>query len=198
MTSPESGGITVSAIVAVARNNVIGRDNRLPWHIPADLKYFKAMTLGRPIVMGRRSWDSLGRPLPGRMNIVVSRTMERLASGAGTAHFGEHEESPLSAEPSVASLEEGPFLCPSIESALQLARKAAARLGKTEIMIAGGAQIYAAAMPYTQRLYLTRIERAYDGDTVWPGLEEKDWRLVSEEKHDGDPPFAFQIFDRIG
>ncbi|HBB77280.1 MAG TPA: diacylglycerol kinase, partial [Pseudomonas sp.] len=122
--------IPLAMIAALAQNRVIGLDNKMPWHLPADLKHFKAMTLGKPIVMGRKTWDSLGRPLPGRLNLVVSRQPGLSLEGAET--FG------------------------SLEDALQRAEQWAREQEATEIMLIGGAQLYQQALPLAQRLYLTR------------------------------------------
>ncbi len=179
----------VSAIAAVARNGVIGKDNAMPWHIAADLKYFKRMTLGKPVFMGRKSFESLGKPLPGRLNIVITGQPERL----------RQQETPLFHEmESAANIPDGRH-----ETRLVIVRTIgeaiaeAAKTGAPEIMNTGGAQIYAAAMPYTQRLYLTRIERDFDGDTFFPALDDKDWKLVSSEPHDGDPAYAFTVLERV-
>src|SRR5690606_38923841 len=115
----------------LAENRVIGLDNHMPWHLPADLKHFKATTLGKPIIMGRKTWDSLGRPLPGRLNIVVSRQSGLELEGAEV--FG------------------------NLPAALQRADQWAREQGVEELMLIGGAQLYAEALPLAERLYLTRI-----------------------------------------
>lgn len=162
--------VRIAAIVAMARNRMIGKDNALPWHIPGDLQYFKRTTMGKPVILGRKTYESIGRPLPGRPNIIISRDPAKLN-------------------------DPGIFPVGSIEAALDKARTMAADSGAEEIMIVGGAQIYKAAMPYTDRIYLTRIERDYDGDTWFDALGD-DWQLVEDEPHDGDPPYRFQVWDR--
>lgn len=159
----------IAAIVAMAQNRVIGRDNALPWHIPADLKYFKAVTMGKPMIMGRKCYDSLGRPLPGRANIVISRTQNA---------------PPIN--------ENGPFYVASLEAALKEAGKTASQ----DIMIIGGGEIYRQAMPLVQRLYLTLVHRDYEGDVFFPDFSWDDWRIVSQEGHDGEPEFTFFTLEK--
>ena len=125
----------ISIIVAVAENGVIGDNNRLLWHISEDLRRFKRITTGHPVVMGRKTWESLGRPLPGRENVVVTRR-ELSFDGARTVH----------------SLDEAYALFPPEE----------------EVFVIGGAQIYGEALPAADRFYLTRVHRAYEGDTRFP------------------------------
>jgi dihydrofolate reductase len=158
--------MTLSAIVAMASNRCIGRDNTLPWRLPADLKRFKQLTLGHTLVMGRKTYESIGRPLPGRTSIVVTRQRDYAPEGVQVAH--------------------------SLEQALALARG-------TEVFIAGGADLYRQAMDRVRRLYLTRLERAYEGDTFFPELDLSGWRLVAEEHHPAtatEPPFSFLTYER--
>ena len=124
--------VGLSVIVAAARNGVIGRNNALPWHLPEDLRYFKRVTMGKPIVMGRKTWESIGRPLPGRTNIVITRRPDYAAEGARV----------------VGSLEE----------ALSLAEDIALIDGSNELLVIGGAEIYKAALPLASRLYLTEVQ----------------------------------------
>ncbi|GAA5541117.1 Dihydrofolate reductase [Ochrobactrum soli] len=145
----------VSIIVAAAENGVIGRDNDMPWRLSTDLKRFKALTLGKPVIMGRRTWESIGRPLPGRPNIVVTRDANFQAEGV---HI-------------VGSLEEG----------IALGRKLAEELGAGEVCIIGGGKIYAQALPLADRVHLTRVLAAIDGDTHFPEIKSDGWRLVSSE-----------------
>lgn len=162
----------ISIIVALTSEGVIGKRNDLPWpRIPADMKYFKETTMGHPVIMGRKTWESIPekfRPLPGRVNIVLSKDPTFEAGGA--------------------------FVFPSLESALT---NAAGFLGGEEIFIIGGAQIYAEALPKTGRLYLTYVHRTFEGDTYFRGFA-KDFKNVvsSEERHDTDPPITFVVVDR--
>lgn len=167
--------IPVALIVAVARNGVIGRDNDLPWKLSGDLRWFKANTLGKPIVMGRRTWESLGRPLPGRENIVVSRGEPGLPDGV------RHRT--------------------SLEDAIALGRSVAQREQAAEVMVIGGAQLYAAAFPLASRLYLTEVDADVDGDTFFPAWNEQDWQEVESQPgaaREGDThAFRHRILQRI-
>ncbi len=159
--------MTLSAIVALASNRCIGRDNALPWRLPEDLQRFKRLTLGHTLVMGRKTYDSIGRPLPGRTTVVVTRQPDWAAPpGVRVAH--------------------------ALDEALDMA-------GPGEVFLAGGAQLYAQAMDRVRRLYLTRIERPYEGDTFFPEVDLSGWRLVADEPHpatDTTPPFRFLTYER--
>lgn len=150
----EKKEVVISIIVAMGRTRAIGKDNALLWRIPDDLKRFKALTLGHPVIMGRKTWESLPerfRPLPGRTNIVVTRQDGYDAAGAVVAH----------------SLEE--------------ARAAARAAGSDEIFIIGGAQLYAEALPTADRLYLTRVEDDTEGDAYFAAYEGEFTKKISEE-----------------
>lgn len=152
---------------------MIGRDNQLPWHLPADLKHFKALTLGKPIIMGRKTWDSLGRPLPGRLNLVVSRQAGLQLEGAEV----------------FASLEE------AVVRAEAWAREEEAE----EVMLIGGAQLYTQGLEHGDRLYLTRVELAPEGDAFFPEVSDADWHLASSIEHEASaetPAYAFQVWER--
>jgi dihydrofolate reductase len=158
----------VFLIAAMAKNRAIGIDNRLPWHLPADQRYFKAKTMGHTLIMGRRTFESIGeRPLPGRKTIVVSRRQGYAPPGVQVAR--------------------------SLDEALSLAEG-------DEVFVAGGEGIFREALPRADRLYLTRIERDFPGDTFFPEIDEPAWRLVDCERHEAtaDPPFAysFEIWER--
>ena len=159
----------LSVIAAMARNRVIGRDNQLPWHLPADLQHFKATTLGKPMIMGRRTWESLPGLLPGRPHIVVTRDPGYRAEGARVAH--------------------------SLEQAIELA----AGLGD-EVMLIGGAELYAQALPLADRLYLTEVDAEVDGDAWFPEFDPADWSLLSREDHAADErnahPYRFLSYRR--
>lgn len=139
-----------SAIAALTRNRVIGQGNGLPWRLPGDLKFFKATTLGKPVVMGRKTFQSIGRPLPGRPNIVVTRDPGFVAEGVHIAR--------------------------DIDTALDLAATLARASGAEEVMVIGGAEIYAQALPRLDRLYLTRIDAELEGDAHFPEIEPRAWR----------------------
>jgi len=158
----------LTLIAAVARNGVIGLDNTLPWRLPEDLKRFKALTLGHPIVMGRKTWESLGRPLPGRANIVVSRDPNYVAAGATTAR--------------------------SLPEAIE----AAAATGTDEVFVIGGAEIYRLALPLAQRLQLTEIDREFPGDAHFPEFDRQAWLETARERHHVEAGFdyAFVTYER--
>jgi dihydrofolate reductase len=160
----------LSIIVAVAENGVIGRDNNLPWYLPADLGRFKQLTMGHHLLMGRKTFEAIGRALPGRTTVVISR-------GRPT-------------------LPEGVELAGSLEEALSLAAAA----GEDETFVAGGAQIYHLALPRADRLYLTRVHATIEGDTRFPALTETEWTLVSQEDHTPDEKnkyrYSFLVYDR--
>ncbi len=159
---------TISLVVAAADNNIIGHRGTMPWHVSGDLKNFKAITTGKPIVMGRKTFESIGRPLPGRQNIVVTRNADWTAQGVDVA----------------ATLDD-----------------AVAQAGDVaEIMIIGGGEIYAQALPMASRVYFTRIHASPEGDTTFPALSDQDW-VQSDAKPLPQGPkdtakATFQLFDR--
>lgn len=160
----------ISLIAAVADNGVIGEGGDIPWRLPDDWRRFKRTTMGHHLVMGRKTWESIGQPLPGRTTIVVSR--------------GEPE---LPKEVDLAG---------SLEEALTLARER----GEDEVFVAGGAEIYHRALAEADRILLTRVHATPDGDTRFPDWDESDWRLVSEERHAADErhavAFTFECWER--
>ncbi len=146
---------TLSFVVAVAHNGVIGRDGTLPWRLSSDLKLFRRLTMGKPLIMGRKTWDSLGRPLDGRDNIVVTRDKVFAATGAIPAH--------------------------SVEAAVELARACAERRQVDEIMVIGGARIFEELLPQADRIYWTEVEASPPGDVHFPDFDRTRWREVSRE-----------------
>jgi dihydrofolate reductase len=165
--------LPLAMIAALADNRVIGLDNKMPWHLPADLKHFKATTLGKPIIMGRKTWDSLGRPLPGRLNLVVSRQPDLRLEGTETFT--------------------------SLEAARVRAEQWAREQGVDELMIIGGAQLYAQALGQAERLHLTRIDACPEGDTFFPAFDESEWIRTDVQAHpaDGDAPaYRFETWQR--
>ena len=166
--------LPLSLIAALGENRVIGVDNSMPWHLPGDFKYFKATTLGKPIIMGRKTWDSLGRPLPGRLNIVVSRQQDLVLEGAE--------------------------VFASLEAAVERAEVWASEQGVSEVMLIGGAQLYTQGLADADRLYLTRVGLSPQGDAWFPEFDQAQWQLVSEDKHaavDDKPAFSFEVWERI-
>ncbi len=165
--------VKLALIAAMARNRVIGRDNAMPWHLPEDLRYFKAKTLGKPIVMGRKTFDSLGRPLPGRTNIVVSRQADLTLDGAQ--------------------------VFASIDDALNAARQQAQADGVDEVMVIGGDNLYRQTLERADRIYLTRIDSEPEGDAWFPDFDEQAWTLASERAvaaGEGYPAHAYQVLER--
>ncbi|MFK3794401.1 dihydrofolate reductase [Pseudomonas piscis] len=165
--------LPLSLIAALAENRVIGIDNSMPWHLPGDFKYFKATTLGKPIIMGRKTWDSLGRPLPGRLNIVVSRQTDLALEGAE--------------------------VYPSLEAAVARAEQWALEQGASELMLIGGAQLYTQGLEQADRLYLTRVALNPEGDAWFPEFDEQRWKLVSDQPNpaQGDKPaYSFEVWER--
>lgn len=143
----------ISMVVAIGENRVIGRDGGLPWHIPSDLKLFKQTTMGKPIVMGRKTWESLGRPLPGRPHVVITRDRSYEALGASVVH--------------------------DLDQALSVAYGMAVALKEEEIMIIGGAEIYRLAMAKADRLYLTEVGLSPHGDAFFPEFDVDQWQEIS-------------------
>ena len=156
-------------IAALAENRIIGRDNQLPWHLPADLKHFKALTLGKPIIMGRKTWDSLGRPLPGRLNLVVSRQADLQLEGAE--------------------------VFASLDQAILRADEWAGEQGAEELMLIGGAQLYEQGLARAARLYLTRVALEPEGDAWFPTFSEQDWSLLEAEAHAANEPSPGYCFE---
>lgn len=166
----------ICLIVAMSRNRVIGRDNALPWHLPEDLRHFRQLTLGKPVVMGRRTFESIGRPLPGRTNIVIS------ASPGFVAPHGVHHARDL-------------------PGAIALAQGIAEREGADEIMVIGGAAVYLQAMEGADRIYLTLIDEDIEGDSFFPEIDCGQWVVSRRERGagagDARPDFAFLVLDRL-
>ncbi|MCB1520707.1 MAG: dihydrofolate reductase [Hyphomicrobiaceae bacterium] len=148
--------MVVAFVVAVARNGVIGRDGDLPWHMPSDLKLFRRLTMGKPIVMGRRTWSTLQRkPLDGRDNIVVTRDIAFRADGAIVVH--------------------------TPAAALAEARRSAIMRGTNEVIVIGGAEIYRSLLPDARRIYLTEIAAEPEGDAFFAPLDTNEWHEISRE-----------------
>ena len=156
----------LSIIAAVSQNNVIGRDNRLPWYIPEDFAWFKQHTRGHPILMGRKTYESIGRTLPGRKNVIITRNRKYKVPGAHIAH--------------------------SLEDGLNTLRTECT----SEIFIIGGQQVFRDTMKIVDRIYLTKVLCDYDGDAFMPPIPQNEFTLVFEESHSGDTPFTFLIYDR--
>lgn len=164
--------MSVCLVVAAAENNVIGVDNELPWHLPKDLQYFKQLTMSKPIVMGRKTFDSIGRPLPGRENIVITRQQDWQHEDVHVVH--------------------------DLAAAVELAQQLNPAL---DVMIIGGAEIYRQSLPLAEKIYLTRVYTELDGDAFFPALDASQWRETACEKHpacERNPyPYAFCVLERV-
>jgi dihydrofolate reductase len=166
--------MSVSIIAAVAENGVIGRGGKLPWRLKADLQRFKSLTMGHPIIMGRRTWESIARPLPGRTSIVITRQTRYSTPFAQVQVAHEWDE------------------------AHRLALTAPG--GEVESFAIGGAEVYCAAMAHARRLYLTRILASVEGDARFPPYNEAEWTLLTSEEHgadaDNDYPHSYEVHER--
>ncbi len=167
--------VHLALVVARARNGVIGRGGTLPWRLRSDMAWFKANTLGKPVIMGRRTWESLPKkPLPGRTNIVLSR------------------DEGFAPERAVA--------CATFSEAVQIAREQAADDEVDEVCVIGGSALFELALPRAKRLYLTEVEAAVQGDVLFPPFEEADWTEVRREAHEAgefdEYPFTFRVLER--
>lgn len=161
----------ISAIVAMSQGRVIGRNNEIPWYLPADFAYFKRVTLNHHIVMGRNCYESIGRPLPKRTNIIVTRNPFYIVSGCVVVH--------------------------SVDEALDLAK----RNGEDEVFIIGGGEIYAQTMHLLDKIYITEVDLNTKGSVFFPEINEAEWLLTSEEKHIKDEKnewdYTFKIYEKI-
>jgi len=162
--------LIISCIVAAAKNNVIGKDNDIPWYLPADLKYFKKRTLNHHIIMGRNCYESIGRPLPKRTNVILTRNPFYISTGCIIAH--------------------------NIEEALEIAFEN----GETEAFIIGGGKIYEQTLDLWDRLYLTNVDLKVDGDVFFPKLNMEQWEETFSEAHKADEKnlhnYTFKIFNK--
>ena len=162
----------ISLIVAVAENGMIGADNGLPWRLKGEMRHFRAATMGKPVIMGRKTYDSIGKPLPGRTNIVLTR-----AGGA---------------------VPDGVILVNSLAEAVAAARET----GADETCVMGGAEVYAQALPYTHTLHFTRVHMDARGDTVFPAFDLADWKEVSAERFEANSEdtaaYTIMQLDRTG
>jgi dihydrofolate reductase len=168
--------VPVAMIAAVASNGVIGNDNTIPWRLPSDFAHFKRMTMGKPLIMGRKTFESIGKPLPGRTNIVVS----------GTAGY----------QP------DGVLVLADLEAALARAQTIAAHDNAAEVMVGGGGAIYAEAMPLADRLYISHVELAPAGDAYFPAIDPEEWAETGEIAVPADPldsaSFRVKVYERRG
>jgi dihydrofolate reductase len=165
----------VALIAAVARNGAIGAHNGLPWRLSSDMKRFKALTIGRPLIMGRKTFESIGRSLPGRETLVVTRDAAYAPDGVAVVH--------------------------DIDAALRLGESRARALGANEIVVAGGGEIYAQTIGLAQRLHITEVDLAPDADAHFPPIDRAVWREVARERGQRGPrdeaDFAFVDYERV-
>ena len=163
--------MVLSLLVAADENNLIGKDNKLPWHLPADLKYFKNLTWGMPILMGRKTFDSIGKPLAGRKNMIITRNKDWQQEGVVVVY--------------------------TIDEAIEVAKKEDVK----ELFIIGGAEIFNTSITTADRIYLTRIHHSFEGDVYFPAISKEEWQLVKEvqgKKDEKNPyDFTFQTWERI-
>ncbi len=165
----------LSVIVAMAENGVIGRDGELPWHLSADLRRFKRLTMGHAILMGRRTWESIGRSLPGRTSIVISRQADYQTGDAKT------------------------LVAANLDDAWQIASRTDCE--QDQLFLIGGGAIYEMALPRADRLYLTRVHAAVEGEVSFPAVAWHEWQLKEQSHHVADPlndfPYTFEMYERV-
>ena len=171
----QDGGPVIALVVAMGENGALGKDGDLPWRLHGDMRHFRAVTLGKPVIMGRRTFASLGRVLDQRFNIILSREPGYRVPGAAVAQ--------------------------SLLEALELARGAAAAAGMDEIMVIGGEDVFREVLPAARRLYLTEVHAGPAADTWFPAFDRSQWREVSRERHEPGPkddhPFSFVLLERV-
>lgn len=153
----------ITLVAAVADNGIIGAEGGMPWHLPADLKHFKQVTMGKPVLMGRLTWEAIGKPLPGRLNLVLTRNPDWRAAGAHKV--------------------------PSLLEALRVAQQAGAR----ELMVIGGANVYQQALPRARRIYMTRVHAEPWGDTLFPELDPAEWHEIARREQMADEHNAWDL-----
>lgn len=165
--------VPLAIVVAAAENGVIGRDNGLVWRLKSDLRHFRALTIGRPLIMGRKTFDSIGKPLPGRETIVLTRDPGFSADGVHVAH-----------DP---------------EEALALSQDIARRMNADSVAVGGGGEVYRLLLPHTDRIHLTRVATSPAGDAHFPDIDATAFRLVRREEHPAGPDdeFAFAFLDYV-
>lgn len=160
----------ISIIVAASENNVIGINNQLPWNLPNDLKYFKNTTWGLPVIMGRKTFDSVGKPLKGRQNIIITRQKDYAPEGV------------------------------EVVSSIDAAIEAAKAYDVNEIFITGGTEIFIQSFPKVDRIYLTRVHATVNGDAFFPEISENEWKLVKADRHEVDEKhvyaYTFEVWER--
>ncbi|MCY4512140.1 MAG: dihydrofolate reductase [Bdellovibrionales bacterium] len=200
--------MTFSHIVAASRNQVIGLKNQLPWHIPDDLKFFNETTRRKALIMGRKTFESLGKPLPGRLNVVVTRNKDFQSKSNLKTYIplwtgGIDQLFKSGAYPENATLVTEKSLsvvvCPSIKDAMDFcSRKEVLEKYGREIFIIGGGEIYKQTLPFVNRIYLTRIHKDYEGDAFYPEIPLKEFQEVSRKETPEPVPHSFLVYERPG
>ncbi|OFX81351.1 MAG: hypothetical protein A2X20_10700 [Bacteroidetes bacterium GWE2_40_15] len=195
--------MTISIIAAIADNGAIGRNNQLLWHITEDLRYFKRITSGHTVIMGRKTWESLGKPLPNRRNIVISRSLAAIYDSNSPANPGSNSpanpgvEVYSTIEQALAAAANEPTVAPGQPIKHNVSNNSA-----QEVFIIGGGEIYRQTLPYAHKLYLTLVHTniAY-ADTFFPAVNQNEWREISRESFDRgenfESPFEFVLFARV-
>lgn len=172
MAEPQE--ISIALIVAAASNRAIGKNNALPWYLPNDLKYFKATTMGKPLIMGRKTYESIGKPLPGRTNIVLTTDQQYASEGVKVVH--------------------------AVDEALSVARSVAFLDEAQEVIVIGGAEIYALLLPEAQRLYMTEVKAEIEGDAFFPEVDWSQWTERGREDFFAEGPnpydYSFVVYDK--
>lgn len=153
--------MNIVLVAAIAENGVIGLDGQMPWHLRSDLQHFRALTLNKPVIMGRRTYESIGKPLPGRTNIVLTRDLGLIVPGG--------------------------VLATSMDAALGFAREDARTRGIDEIMVIGGSGVFSATMPLARRLEITHVHARPEGDRFFPPIDAKEWRESNRQYYDAGP-----------
>ncbi len=193
----------IAMMMAMDRNKLIGRNGAMPWHIPGEQAYFKQVTLGKPVIMGRKTFESIGKPLVGRVNIVVTRNTRWEAEGVRVVH-SLHEALQVGRQSTLASLAASAAVQtqPEPDNSNQAATTQVTAANPGELMVIGGAALCRDAMPLTQRLYLTVVDHEYEGDTWLDSFSWNDWQRVSEDVRDptttGGLAVTYWVLERCG
>lgn len=186
----------VCFIVAMSQNRVIGKNNQLPWHLPEDLKYFKRITSGHPVIMGRKTFESMGRPLPNRTNVIITRQPDydpiKAVAGPDIAVTKPQVAGEFSGPVSTAPKAPPPiFVVDSVEKALEKFRDR-----DEEVFIIGGGEIFKQSFPTVDKLYLTLIHKDFEGDIFFPSWNPAEFRLVSEDRREEPIPHSYLVYER--
>ena len=192
--------LTYSHICAAAENNTIGLKGKLPWNIPEDLKFFKEKTQGKALIMGRKTFESLGTPLPYRLNIVITGNKNFQSKIQGSIRLDNISQTPKEKMKILTTLKKNSpvVICPSVKKAMNLCHQNEIhqQYGK-EIFIIGGGEIYKQTLPLVHLIYLTRIHQKYEGDAFYPEIPEREFQEVDRKDCKGNPPYSFITYKRV-